>query len=116
METQKRIEELYKLYYERNADFEKAKSKRMWWTVIGFTVFYLIVLYNFCFTYIDPKIDNFGEEFGIIAILCVFSFIASWIHYWVNITIFGHISIKGREEYEMLQKIQNEINELKRKH
>lgn len=115
-EEKAELERLYKLYYEKDNEYEKAKGKRTWLTVLGFTVFYLIVFYAISQKIIEPRFTNEGEALLLLTVLSVISFITSWIHYFVNAAIFGHISIKGREEYEILQKIQNEINELKRKY
>lgn len=112
-EEKAELERLYKLYYEKDKEFEKEKGKRAWLTVLGFTVFYLIVFYAVSKGIIKPQSFDDKESFMLIAVLAVISFATSWIHYFVNAAIFGHISRKGREEYEQLQAIKRKVNAIK---
>lgn len=112
-EEKAELERLYKLYYEKDNEYEKAKGKRTWLTVLGFTVFYLIVFYAISKKIIEPRFTNEGEALLLLAVLSVISFITSWIHYFVNAAIFGYISQKGRKEYEELQNIKRKVNAIK---
>lgn len=93
--------ELWKLYYERDKEFEKAKGKRALVTVIGFSIFYLVVLYSF----LKPT-----DLKGIGATLIV-AIVLGFLHFLVNLTIFAYLCNKGRDESEVLKQIKKRIDE-----
>ena len=94
--------ELWKLYYERDKEFEAAKGKRCILTISLFAVFYCVVLYVLG----QPK------DWGGIVWMLLISIILAGIHFWINVTIFSYLSMKGREEAEILERIKRQINEL----
>ena len=96
-------DELLKLYYERDKEFEAAKGKRMLLTFLFFIAAYYVL---FCLIFSWP--DDL-----IIAIVCLLpsSFFAVG-HYFVNSAIFGYLHTKGREENEILERIRKRIQDL----
>lgn len=103
-----RLKSLYKLYHDRDDEFQKAKLKRMIFTLLFFTVAYFVIL-----IWITKQ---FWElNWGIIAIIFISSIVLSWIHFWVNATVFGQLANKGRDETEILERIKEDIRELEKK-
>ena len=93
--------ELWRLYCERDKEFEKAKGRRTLITIIGFSIFYLIVLYLFGK---PTDIEDFG---GMLIAALVFG----GLHFWINATIFVYLCNKGRDESEVLNQIKKRMDE-----
>ena len=93
--------ELWKLYCERDKAFQKAREKRMCYTIIAFAIAYALLLY------IQEKPDDF---MGIAGIL-VFAIVLSVIHFIVNATIFGQLSNMSRAEDDTLKAIKKRMDE-----
>ena len=92
---------LYKLLYERDKKFEKAKGRRMIVTLIGFAAFYFWLLCEFT--------EPMGWEIaGELAVAAVFA----GIHVFANMLVFGYLANKGREESEILDSIRKRIREI----
>ena len=109
-EEEKRLAHLYKLYYERDKEFEKAKGKRFWLTVLGFSLAYLIAFFLAGKTVFLPEDATLGELALLLLELVIPSIVVAFIHYFVNATIFGQLFIKSEEEKRILQSIKDEIN------
>ena len=92
---------LCRLYTERHKEFEAAKTKRTVITILGFAVAYFLILFNL------EHPEGFAI-FGTAAVALVFS----GIHFWINAIVFGYLSMKGREETEILDSIRRRIKEL----
>lgn len=98
---QEELNRLQRLYWERDEQFEKAKGKRMILTILGFSIFYYWVLY----ITVEPS------GIGIFATILPAVMMAV-LHVFVNATIFGNLAIKGREETEILERIEKRYNDL----
>lgn len=93
--------ELWKLYCQRDKEFEKAKGRRTLITIIGFAIFYFTALYSF-----GKPTDL--KDFG--AMLMV-SLVFGGLHFWINAPIFVYLCNKGREESEVLKHIKKRMDE-----
>ena len=94
-------DELYRLLYEREKQFESNKLKRSIKTIIAFTLIYFIIFY----------LAERPTGLEIIATLLVAA-IVSGIHFLVNATIFGTLSMIGASEQKILDDIRKKISEL----
>lgn len=92
---------LCRLYTERHKEFEAAKTKRAILTVFGFAVAYFLILFNL----------EHPKGLSILGTAAV-SLFFSVIHVWINAAVFGYLSVKGREETEILDSIRRRIKEL----
>lgn len=97
--------ELLKLYWQRDKEFEAAKGKRTILTILLFSVCYFVIIY---------AIAKKPTDIKAIAALLVVSIILACIHFWFNISIFLYLFQKGREETEILERIRKEISELEK--
>ena len=93
--------ELWKLYYQKDKEFEAAKTKRSILTILGFAVFYFVVLY---FIEKPTGLDILGNV--------IFALIIAGIHFFVNAIVFGHLTNKGRAESEALNAIKKQIDNI----
>lgn len=93
--------ELWKLYHEKDKEFEKAKGKRTLVTILGFAIFYFVVLY---WLWKPTDIKGIGE-----ALIAALFF--GGLHFLVNAAIFSHLCNKGRDESEVLKQIKKKIEE-----
>ena len=93
--------ELWKLYYERDKEFEKAKGRRSVITIIGFSCFYLWVFYA---NWQPTNLKGFGA-------ILIFALVVGVLHFWINATIFSYLCNKGRDENEVLKQIKKRIDE-----
>ena len=93
--------ELWKLYNEKDKEFEKAKGKRTLVTILGFTIFYFIVL---CWIEKPTSIAGIGA-YLIVAV------VSGGIHFWINALVFSYLCNKGRDESEVLKQIKKEMDE-----
>ena len=92
---------LYKLYWQRDKEFETAKLKRTIFTIIGFAVFYFIVLYQI------GKPSGFDILWALISALVIAGF-----HFYINSFIFLYLFNKGRQESDRLAAIKKQFEEL----
>lgn len=95
------LKELYRRLYELDAKFEKAKGKRMILAILGFAVFYFLVLYILN----DPT----GIEIIFDVLLAI---VIAGFHFWINVTIFSQLVQLGREESAILENIRKRIRDL----
>lgn len=102
---QDELNRLYRLYYERDKEFEKAKGRRTLLSVLGFSVWYFWIYCNF----LAPS----GIREVLLSI--VFAIITSVFHVLINGTIFWHLIDNSRREYERLEHIKKQIQELEKK-
>ena len=93
--------ELWKLYYERDKAFQKARGKRAVYTIMAFTVMYAVLIY------IREKPDNLIEIAGMLA----FAIILAFIHMVVNVPIFWQLFDMSRAEDDTLKAIKKRIDE-----
>ena len=93
--------ELWRLYCERDKEFEKAKGRRTIITILGFAIFYFAVLYSY------GKPDSL-TDFGALLLL---SIVFGGVHFWINAPIFVYLCNKGREETEILKSIKKRMDE-----
>ena len=92
---------LCRLYIERDKEFESAKAKRSIFTILGYAVAFFLIFWAVC----KPQgLDILGFLIAAIVI--------SGIFFLVNATVFGYLSMKGREETEILDSIRRRIKEL----
>lgn len=107
---EKKIEELRSLYerhYELDKKFEKAKGRRAIWTTLFFILFY--------FALITVIVDNLLTlSLSALDDILIVAIVFGLIHFWMNATIFSQLSMKGREEREILDKIKKRISELEK--
>jgi hypothetical protein len=97
------LKRLYILLYKKDQEFEKAKLKRTLLTILGFSLFYFIV------------ICQIGKPVGFNILLAIVSAIVlGGFHFFVNACIFVPLCQKGREESETLDRIRKRISELER--
>ena len=104
MDKKEEISSLYKLLYDKDREFEKAKGKRTLITLLGFTAFYFWII---------TAIRGFELSIDLLIYL-VIAIIISWFHFWVNGTIFGYLANKGRDEADALERIRKGIRELEK--
>ena len=97
--------ELLKLYYQKDKEFEAAKGKRMILTLLFFVIVYYALMWI-----LFGRPDDFIT--AILSLLPVTFFAA--IHLLVNATIFGQLHMRSREETEILERIRKEISELEK--
>lgn len=101
MKNETERDRLCRLYIERDKEFEAAKTKRSVITILGFAVFYFYLFWSL------------GKPTGWdILLVAVIALLCSFGHFWVNLTVFGYLSMKGREETEILDSIRRRIKEL----
>ena len=93
--------ELWKLYCEKDKAFQKAKGKRMRYTISAFAIMYFLLFYAL------DKPNNLEEIAGALVAAIVLSF----IHLVVNATIFGKLSDASRAEDEALKAINKRMDE-----
>ena len=93
--------ELWKLYYQKDKEFEKAKGKRTLLTILGFAILYFIV---FCWIEKPTSIAGIG-------VYLIAAMVSSGIHFWINAMIFSYLCNKGRDESEVLKQIKKRIDE-----
>ena len=93
--------ELWQLYCERDKAFQKARGKRMRYTILAFTVAYFLLFYSF------RKPDDLRGIAGMLLSAIVLSF----IHFVVNGTIFGQLANVSRAEDETLKAIKKRMDE-----
>lgn len=96
--------ELLKLYWQRDKEFEAAKGKRTILTILLFAVGYFVVIYALT----KPT------DWKIICGDLLASIFLAGIHFWINSCIFLYLFQKGREETEILERIRKEISELEK--
>jgi hypothetical protein len=98
----KERDRLIRLYHEKDNEFESAKLKRSIITILVFSLVYFVILF------IRSDIADITDLVALVFVSLVFG----GIHFWVNATIFSQLSIKGREEREILESIERRIREL----
>lgn len=98
----KERDRLIRLYYERDREFESAKLKRMIITILFFSLLYFLILF---------QISDVSDKTDFVPLVFV-SLVFGGIHFWVNLTIFSQLSLKGREEREILESIERRIKEI----
>ena len=97
------LKRLYRLLYQKDKEFEKAKLKRTLLTILGFSLFYFIVI---CQT---------GKPVGFdILKVIVIAIVLGGFHFFINACIFAPLCQKGREEGEFLDSIRKRISDLER--
>ena len=97
------IDRLYRLYYQKDKEFESAKLKRIILTVLGFSVVFFWIFYQLS----EPS----GWE--ILQVL-VLSVIFSGFYCFINVCIFAPLALKGRDEGDQLREIKRKIDELQK--
>lgn len=100
---QEELNRLYKLYWGKDEQFEKAKGKRTIITILVFSIFYYWILY----------ITDEPSGIEILYLVLPAVFMAGF-HFIINATIFSHLSAKGREENETLDSIKKRIREIEK--
>ena len=93
--------ELWKLYCEKEKAFEKAKGKRMRYTISAFAIVYFLLFYTL------DKPHGLKE----VAVALAAAIVLSFIHIAINATIFGQLSNVSRAEEETLKAIKKRIDE-----
>jgi uncharacterized membrane protein (DUF106 family) len=101
-EKQEELNRLYRMIYEKDQEFEKAKGKRMIITTLGFAAFYFWLL-----SALEGTPTGIDVLYAIVGAI----FLAG-IHVWINSLIFGYLANKGRSESEALDFIRKRIREL----
>jgi phosphate/sulfate permease len=110
--NEKEKEELKRLYIrlnERNKEFQSAKLKRSIITIIGFSIAYFYLFFSIYEKYSVITWDT-------IIFLAIISPIVSFFHFFVNSSIFGALTKKSMEEYEILRRIIKKIKEFEDAH
>lgn len=112
------LKQLYQSLYEEDKKYEKAKGKRTNITILFFAIVYLVIILVICgktdiIAMVEAVIMSFTNIWSFIGII-IGSFVLSWIHFWVNSTIFWQLSQKSREENERLENIKKQISELEK--
>lgn len=102
-QKQEELKYLYKLYHDRDEEFEKAKGRRMLITFLGFSAFYAWLMWNI----LEPR------GWDILWNLFLGAFMGG-IHVFVNLCIFGPLCAKGMEESDRLRSIKKQIEELEK--
>ena len=97
--------ELLKLYYQKDKEFEAAKGKRTILTILLFAVGYFVII---C---VQTNPTNWKDICGN---LLASIFIAG-IHFWFNSIIFLKLFNKSNAENAALERIRKEISELEKK-
>ena len=97
------LKRLYRLLYQKDQEFEKAKLKRTLLTILGFSLFYFVILYS---------IGNNTLKDIIMEI--VISVVLGGFHFFINLCIFAPLCQKGREETSFLDSLRKRISELER--
>ena len=97
------INRLYKLYYERDKEYETAKGKRCLLTLAGFAV----VFFGILCAVLEPQ----GWDILFMLFLAI---IWSGVHFFVNVSVFGALSDKGRDEGDYLRNLKKRIAELEK--
>lgn len=97
------LNRLYRLLCEREKEFDTAKRNRTIVTIIGFAIFYFIVIYAVM-----------GKPTGMdIIYAIVIAVVLSGFHFFINASIFGSLFQKSLAEDQRLKDIQKQIDELK---
>lgn len=96
--------ELLKLYYQKDKEFEAAKGKRTILTILLFAVVYFVVMY---------ALTKPADWKGVCGNLLASIFIAG-IHFWFNSIIFLTLFNKSDAETKTLQDIKKRISELEK--
>lgn len=97
------LNRLYRLLYERDKEFESAKGRRTIITILGFAIFYFVVLCAFE----KPTGLNILATFVIAIVFAV-------VHFLINALIFLQLFQKGRAESETLDAIRKRITEVEK--
>lgn len=92
---------LYRLYWQRDKEFESAKGRRLVISILAFSAFYFWLIIQLS----APK------GLGFLAAL-VFALILGGIHVIFNGWIFGQLHLKSQEEQSILDHIKKQIAEL----
>lgn len=111
------LKSLYQRLYEMDKEFEKAKGKRFIITMLAFTAFYFVITMMLPGN-TDTKLvitAIFSSSIPKIIAALLVSTVLAWFHFWINATIFGHLSTKSREERVILDGIRKQIKELEKK-
>ena len=95
--------ELWKLYCQKDKEFEAAKARRAILTILLFAVGYFVVIY---------VLENKPTDIKTISGILFAAIFLSGIHFLINSIIFLHLFQKGREEAEILERIRKRINEI----
>ena len=107
------LRSLYKSLCETDQQYEKAKGKRFFITILAFTAFYFVVLMLFDGNTSIRDVLSEGV-WGILASLFV-SVVFAFIHFFANSTIFHQLSEMSKRETAALEHIRNRIRELENK-
>ena len=98
MDKEKRKNELFRLYYERDKEFEKAKLKRTIWVLLGFAALYLFLIW---------RLRGISKGLGAVGDIVV-AIVLSGIHFAINGAVFWIISKKSWEENAILERLRKE--------
>ena len=116
---QEELNRLYRLLYERDKEFEKAKGRRTIITVLFLTAVYFVLIFSYSFfaaiAEIKSIFDIFSTDIRITLGILVVSFVLAWIHFIANLTIFGQLYNIGRAETETLERIKKQIEETRKR-
>lgn len=94
--------ELWKLYWQKDKEFEAAKGKRTILSILLFAVGYFVVIY---------ALSKQPSDWKIIGGILLASIFFAGIHFWINSFIFLYLFQKGREEAEILERIKKRIEQ-----
>ena len=93
--------ELWRLYCQREKEFEKAKGRRTVITILAFAAAYFAVVH----AVLKPN------NLKYCAFALLISLLLSGFHFVLNATVFGYLANKGRAENEVLESIKKQMSE-----
>lgn len=96
------LNRLHQLYLKRDREFERAQIQRLIITILGFSIFYFLLLWHIADT--STLKNVLWILFISVAIAC--------FHVFINASIFGALSQKSMAENRRLEAIKTEISKL----
>ena len=92
--------ELYRLIAEKDAEFEKAKTKRLMKTILAYAIAFFLL---FCYLKRPSGLDFIG--YALISVL------VAGVHVWINSPIFSYLVRQGEAERKYLEDLRKQLSE-----
>ena len=109
--TKREIEQLARLYYERETEFKKASRIRWILAFVGFTLVVSYILISI----VGGDIKSvFSADIRNILIMLLTGAVITGFHFFINISVFGWLFQKDIAEDRRLANIENRIRELEK--
>lgn len=90
--------ELYRLLAEKDAQFEKAKRKRSFKTILAFSIVFFVL---FCYQLKPSGLDYIG--------CALISVLVGGVHFIVNAPIYSYLVLQGEAERKYLEDLRKKL-------